>query len=446
MQFEEIRFREPEKRRRPDRDPKRATTALGICDPEDLPIFIHLAAADAIERHALRDTSVELGGVLLGKECIDDQTGQSYVWIERSLEARHYENSEASFTYTHDSWEAISRERDRVCPELDIVGWYHTHPDFGIFLSGHDLFIHQNYFNRPLHVAYVVDPIRQTRGCFRWRGREITAVKGFHLVADRGDRVALARFLNDLENIPRSDHSNGLSPRLEAELMAMMNMSNRQRVLPMAASPSTSPVVVGVVGVILGILGLAMVLWLMSLTQSLREQGEQFSELQASIGRAESGQRLALDTLLAKAELPVSAGQFREVYDRLRQERDTGARKLLEQVAINEALATREISLKNEIVNLNKKVERQEFELSQATEELKTMKGAKEATPLKGGPDSTRTLSLGTISTWYPSAGWILSAVLAMGLLYAFLTRPHSSSPRDDVPPTEPDSPSIRYD
>ncbi len=31
-------------------------------------------------------------------------------------------------------------------PNIDIVGWYHTHPSFGIFLSHHDLFIHQNFF------------------------------------------------------------------------------------------------------------------------------------------------------------------------------------------------------------------------------------------------------------------------------------------------------------
>ena len=33
------------------------------------------SSADSIERHALRDTSVELGGILLGKECIDEETG-----------------------------------------------------------------------------------------------------------------------------------------------------------------------------------------------------------------------------------------------------------------------------------------------------------------------------------------------------------------------------------
>ena len=51
------------------------------------------------------DTSVELGGILLGKECLDQTTGAPFVSITQSLEAKHYADTQASFTYTHDSWE-----------------------------------------------------------------------------------------------------------------------------------------------------------------------------------------------------------------------------------------------------------------------------------------------------------------------------------------------------
>ena len=156
-----------------------------------------------------RDTSVELGGILLGKECVDPATGQPFVWITQSLEAKHYANTQASFTYTHDSWEEITRERDRLHPEYDIVGWYHTHPSFGIFLSHHDLFIHQHFFAQPLQVAYVVDPINQTRGFFQWRDGGMAQVGGYYLIADRGDRVALARLANDLEKLPNPEGGGG---------------------------------------------------------------------------------------------------------------------------------------------------------------------------------------------------------------------------------------------
>ena len=60
--FEEVRYREPERICRPDRDRRYACLAYELPGPEDLPIFLERCPADAIERHALRDTSVELGG------------------------------------------------------------------------------------------------------------------------------------------------------------------------------------------------------------------------------------------------------------------------------------------------------------------------------------------------------------------------------------------------
>ncbi len=212
--FDEMKVREPERRQRPDRDRKFACLAYEVPGPIDLPIFLDRRTADAIERHALSDTSVELGGILLGKECLDTATGQPFVWVTQSLEAKHYANTQASFTYTHDSWEEITRERDRLHPDCDIVGWYHTHPSFGIFLSHHDLFIHQHFFAQPLQVAYVVDPINQSRGFFQWRDGGLVQVGGYFLTADRGERIALARLVNDLEKLPNPEGGGGgsLSP------------------------------------------------------------------------------------------------------------------------------------------------------------------------------------------------------------------------------------------
>src|SRR4051812_27996089 len=225
MVFDEIRYREPVRLLRPDRDRRHACLSYHVPGPEDLPVFVDHQTADAMERHALSDTSVELGGILLGKECVDEASGTPFVWVSRSLEAKHYANTQASFTYTHDSWEEITRERDRLHPDLDIVGWYHTHPSFGIFLSHHDLFIHQNFFSQPLQVAYVVDPIQSSRGFFRWSNGQMVQVGGFHLCAERSERLALSKLANDLENLPSPTGQGGsaLSPRLEAELIKMLS-------------------------------------------------------------------------------------------------------------------------------------------------------------------------------------------------------------------------------
>ncbi len=305
MDFGEVVFREPGPVVRPDRDTEFACLAYRKPEAADLPVFFDRLAADQIERHALSDTSVELGGILLGKECQDPQTRIPFVWIRHAIEARHYENTQASFTYTHESWEEINRLRSEQYPDLDIVGWYHTHPDFGVFLSSHDLFIQRNYFSQPLQVAYVVDPIRQTRSFFVWRASEIVEISGFHVVAPRDQRVALARTLNDLEQIEdRSSGAggHGLSPLLEAELVAMLSSTRQAALRGPLPDRSAGSALNALIGLVLGLLIALAGFGFYSIETKLEGQTKQ---LQAVTARLEdqSGNQALLLGLLESAEL-----------------------------------------------------------------------------------------------------------------------------------------------
>ena len=59
-------------------------------------------------------------------------------------------------------WTACTRIRK-------MIGVYHTHPSFGIFLSDMDIFICDNFFNIPWQVAFVYDPVSGEEGNFVWR-------------------------------------------------------------------------------------------------------------------------------------------------------------------------------------------------------------------------------------------------------------------------------------
>jgi proteasome lid subunit RPN8/RPN11 len=300
--FGEMSVREPERRQRPDRDRKFACVSYEVPGLADLPIFLDRRAADAIERHALSDTSVELGGILLGKECLDHENGQPFVWVSHSLEAKHYANTQASFTYTHDSWEEITRQRDQKFPDFDIVGWYHTHPSFGIFLSHHDLFIHHHFFSQPLQVAYVVDPINQTRGFFQWRDGGMALVGGYYVVSDRADRVALARLVNDLENLSNSETNSGgpFSPRLEAELINMLSRPAIHRDTSTPVERAQIAAVFGLVGVFLGMLIVAVAVWLYELNARIKDQTESLAALSSAVQKSVASQRWVGDILKEK--------------------------------------------------------------------------------------------------------------------------------------------------
>jgi len=201
IQFGELEQAEPELRLRPDANKHYAVAGVFHPRANELPIFVDLDALRDMEDHALSDTSVELGGVMLGGH-YRDAAGQPFVLVTDSLRAQHYESTKGSFKFTHDTWSEITRARDEFPDELQMVGWYHTHPDWGVFLSGMDLFICDHFFNKPLDVALVIDPCRQDRGFFQWTGtpdERLRRTGGFYLVASRFRQAELEEYVSHLE-------------------------------------------------------------------------------------------------------------------------------------------------------------------------------------------------------------------------------------------------------
>ncbi|MEI6287550.1 MAG: Mov34/MPN/PAD-1 family protein [Bacillota bacterium] len=130
-----------------------------------------------IETYAKRDLTRELGGFLLGDYRKKGRFKSGFVLeIEAFIPAKHTDAQRGSITFTHDTWDDFHKVREAKYPGLKIVGWAHTHPNFGIFLSSYDEFIQRNFFKLEQQVAYVVDPVRNERGFFAWQDSELAVV------------------------------------------------------------------------------------------------------------------------------------------------------------------------------------------------------------------------------------------------------------------------------
>ena len=130
-------------------------------------VVIESAAYQEIRDHAALDTSVELGGVLAGRLLRDDLG--PFLLVRHAVRGAATKRSGSQVTFTHETWAKIHRDMEKRHPDLQIVGWYHTHPGFGIFLSEMDLFIQDHFFNLPHQVAFVYDPLADENGLFAWR-------------------------------------------------------------------------------------------------------------------------------------------------------------------------------------------------------------------------------------------------------------------------------------
>ncbi|HEY9070013.1 MAG TPA: Mov34/MPN/PAD-1 family protein, partial [Candidatus Ozemobacteraceae bacterium] len=129
-------------------------------------VVIEKTVFDELLAHGRETTSVELCGVLVGSTARDD--AGPYLTIDGSIRGQHTRNDGAQVTFTHETWDHIHKEIESRFRNRTIVGWYHTHPGFGIFLSDMDKFIQDYFFNQPFQVALVIDPISQKEGLFAW--------------------------------------------------------------------------------------------------------------------------------------------------------------------------------------------------------------------------------------------------------------------------------------
>jgi proteasome lid subunit RPN8/RPN11 len=158
---------------RVDELPLRPLTATDRDRGQGFAVVFAPAVWDQIIAHSRSTTDLEVGGVMLG-QLYRDQAGP-YVLIHAAIPALRAAQRATSVTFTADTWTQINQTLDRDHPDAKIVGWYHTHPGFGIFLSDMDQFICRSFFDLPHQIATVIDPIARTDGTFHWRAGKLVS-------------------------------------------------------------------------------------------------------------------------------------------------------------------------------------------------------------------------------------------------------------------------------
>ncbi|MCU1393880.1 MAG: Mov34/MPN/PAD family protein [Ilumatobacteraceae bacterium] len=148
-----------------------ATPTTGSVGSVPCSVIVRDSALVAMDRHMSDDTAIEYGGVLVGTA--DPLIGLVIVTGHEPLPDSETTDT---VTFTRETWDEMTRLVMTRHPGQRIVGWYHSHPRFGIFLSAHDLSIQTTFFSQPWQVAYVFDPVQHERGLFGWANYDIVRI------------------------------------------------------------------------------------------------------------------------------------------------------------------------------------------------------------------------------------------------------------------------------
>lgn len=149
----------------------------------ELQVFIDRSALEALHDFLAHDLRREHGGVLVGKPYYDPEYQCCFVQIQSAIPAQETEGSPVHLQFTPEAWATISGIIEENYPEQVVVGWYHSHPALGVFMSGTDRATHQAFYAHPWSVAVVADPVAQQTGWFA--GKDCEALKPEQVVVYR---------------------------------------------------------------------------------------------------------------------------------------------------------------------------------------------------------------------------------------------------------------------
>ncbi len=115
----------------------------------------------AIQAHIMTPefSGIEIGGFLIGEYT---KSGDHYiVSVNDYISIESSDQSEFQIEFGMEAWTKL--EKTLEFSDQKLVGWFHTHPGHGVFLSRPDRNIITNFFNKPYHIAMEIDPLEREK-------------------------------------------------------------------------------------------------------------------------------------------------------------------------------------------------------------------------------------------------------------------------------------------
>ncbi len=141
------------------------------CDPSKpdkaFQAYVTQDVLTKVWQHVKETPQLESGGVLVGHPFRDiDDPMLIFVVVIDAIRQESNNRSIGHFTVGPTEIAHVRDAMELTYPGLVVIGWYHSHPGHGVFLSQQDLQIVHSIYNADWHLALVLDSIREKAAFF----------------------------------------------------------------------------------------------------------------------------------------------------------------------------------------------------------------------------------------------------------------------------------------
>ncbi|MBI5635732.1 hypothetical protein HY993_02095 [Candidatus Micrarchaeota archaeon] len=142
-------------------------------------VYMAQTALDKAKAHFSSEAKkgLEAMGLLLGE--VNSFNGKEYSFIADYITSKNDATS-VTVRFSENAFSNLAAEINSVKPNL-VVGWAHSHPNYGCFLSSTDVSTQKKYFSQGYNVALVIDPVRGEKKFFKLNANGYQEV-GFAIV------------------------------------------------------------------------------------------------------------------------------------------------------------------------------------------------------------------------------------------------------------------------
>jgi len=155
---------------------------------EDMPLAAYVSkhAEAKMRNHSLsaRDKKTEVMGLLLGEA--RRWRDVDYIMV-RDVATTDLDASSVSVKFASAGFEKLFESLDLAGFDYVVVGWYHSHPGYGCFLSETDLKTHSGIFVSPHSIAMVLDP-------------QFFEIAAFRIKAGKADKLDFAVYWDEYDD------------------------------------------------------------------------------------------------------------------------------------------------------------------------------------------------------------------------------------------------------
>jgi proteasome lid subunit RPN8/RPN11 len=118
------------------------------------PVFFQQEAVIALQEHLKSSPTQAIFGFLIGDVYRDPETGVLYTIIDKTLKLSQPIYGDKTEVVVSRLWDRMQEQLKKAAGTL--LGWYHSHPGQGGFLTMHDVETHEKFFTDPWQVAILV--------------------------------------------------------------------------------------------------------------------------------------------------------------------------------------------------------------------------------------------------------------------------------------------------